>query len=226
MDPDKGILVTLKERRPHPIYQVQLHRFGALSPPLAPHRFADFVLLKDEVLAELLATPSLWVPEFPLRYFRSKLGVGLSTSMLDQRVADLDAWMKCLVGGIDDLSAAAQAALTAFLGGTLNSTLRPSRVAAAESTDNNDEDKFFSDPCSPTPSPAKPALPEEHTTRSDALTRHLEIAEGSALLSAAAALSLTREQQERLEDLFRRLAIAEGGVKAWTSEGSVLVDRE
>jgi len=251
MNPARSILITIKKRRPHPLFEVQLLREGGASFSLpTPHRFAEFVLLKDEILQEVAANPALWMPEFPRRFLRSRLGVGLSSRELNKRAAGLDAWMKCLVSIIDDMSARAQAVLKAFLNGKLVSMLAADRVAAAQRADSNEGGGRDSGPTPPacpqeqelekedggwgagkdgvvdTPPHAGSAFTANQAARFASLQRRLGAAE--ALMTANPALvSLSPRQRERLGNLARRLARVEDALEAWTSEdGPVFLDRD
>jgi hypothetical protein len=65
--------VTLKSRRPHPLFEVHLaHPLGRLAagPLGACHRFADFGLLRKALAAELKAHKAA-LPPFPERYPRA-----------------------------------------------------------------------------------------------------------------------------------------------------------
>jgi len=89
MNPD--IQVTLKRTKPQPMFLIQLWRIGETEPVSTSHTYADFVLLKEDLKAEIEANPSLEMPEFPKRK-----GVRFSSvdgGELEERTAALDAWM-------------------------------------------------------------------------------------------------------------------------------------
>ena len=83
MDTKRQIVVTLHTRKPHPIFKIVL--LVRFEPDLhSEHAFKDFAVLHAELEPELKAK-GVKMPAFPKRYTKSSLGLGLSTSELNDR---------------------------------------------------------------------------------------------------------------------------------------------
>jgi hypothetical protein len=137
------------------------------------------------------------------------------------------------------MSPRAQAALKAFLSGTLKTMIAAANVAAAEQEDMDEvNDRPASVVATSPPEPPRslrsdgaatppnrsPLPPEQRQAAAEESASSFDASFDADALAQLPGLSA--EQRERVLDLLRRLAIAEGLIGAETTEGPVALNRD